>query len=396
MRIEPVDNELTAGSAPADNQSASVNRRPAPGIFVASTGQHVGKTTTSLGLFSALMKRVGTVAFMKPVGQELVKVDTSERVDKDTVLFHRRFNLKDRYTDMSPVTFPKGFTRDVVDGVVDIHTLEHRIRQSFLALEETSDMVLAEGTGHVGVGSIAGLDNARVAQILGLPVVMIVSGGLGSAFDSLALNKHACDRAGVPIAAVVLNRVLDDKREMVVDYMGRALARWNIPLLGAIPYNEVLASLRMDDYASLFKVPLLTGDTHRYRHFEHVRLVATTNEVFEQTIERRQLTITPASRRDIIESALLKHSEAKASGEPLEPGIIVTGRYEPDAEVVQMLADADLPMIYVPLNAFQVMQKISAHTAKIQIEDTAKVDLAIDLVERHLDVDRLSDLIPKR
>ncbi|TVR00912.1 MAG: cobyrinic acid a,c-diamide synthase [Spirochaetaceae bacterium] len=373
-----------------------MSERSASGVFVASTGQHVGKTTTSLGLFSALVKRVTTVAFMKPVGQELVKVDTSERVDKDTVLFRRRFNLQDRYSDMSPVTFPKGFTRDVIDGAVDIGTLEERISRSFLALSAGSDMVLAEGTGHVGVGSIAGLDNARVAQLLGLPVVMIVSGGLGSAFDALALNKHACDRAGVPIAAVVLNRVLDDKREMVVDYMGRALARWNIPLLGAVPYNDVLASLRMDDYASLFKVPLLTGTSHRYRHFDTARLVATTNEIFEQTIEQRQLTITPASRRDIIESALLKHNQAMASGVPLEPGIILTGRYEPDAEVVRMLDDSDLPMIYVPLNAFQVMQKISAHTAKIQIEDTAKVNLAIDLVERHLDVDRLTELIPKR
>ena len=381
---------MTSRSASEDPRKPSVGGRPARGVFVASTGQHVGKTTTSLGLFSALMKRVNTVAFMKPVGQELVQIDSSERADKDTVLFRRRFNLQDRYSDMSPVTFPKGFTRDVIDGRVEIGSLERRIRQSFLALSSGSETVLAEGTGHVGVGSIASLDNARVAQLLGLPVVMIVSGGLGSAFDSLALNKHVCDSAGVPIAAVVLNRVLDDKREMVVDYMGRALARWNIPLLGAVPYNDVLASLRMDDYASLFRVPLLTGTSHRYRHFDSARLVATTNEIFEQTIERHQLTITPASRRDIIESML---SKLAGSGAPLKPGIVLTGRYEPEPEIVRKLDEADVPMIYVPLNAFQVMQKITSHTAKIHVDDAFRVDLAIDLVEKHIDLDRLSDLL---
>lgn len=44
--------------------------------------------------------------------------------------------------------------------------------------------------GHVGVGSIIGLNNARVAKELGLDMILVSNGGLGSAFDQLELNRQ--------------------------------------------------------------------------------------------------------------------------------------------------------------------------------------------------------------
>ncbi|TVR72468.1 MAG: cobyrinic acid a,c-diamide synthase [Spirochaetaceae bacterium] len=365
------------------------------GLFIASTGQHIGKTTTSLGLFSGLLKRASRTAFIKPVGQEHVDVGAGVRVDKDSILFRLQFDLQDSWEAMSPVLFPRGFTRDYIDGTVETGSLEQKIVAAYRSLQVQADWVLAEGTGHVGVGSIADLDNARVAQLLGTPMVMIASGGLGSAFDSLALNKYACDRLNVPIAGVILNRVLPEKREMIIDYMGRALGRWGVPLLGAIPYDTILGHPCMDDFERLFEAPILTGETHRYRHFDQVRLVATSNEVYEQHMEPRQLTITPARREDIIETTLVKLDEARRSGmdpEPL-PGMILTGRYEPDEAVLRRLAAADVPMIYAPVNTFVAMQMISRHTAKIRVEDTEKVSRAIHLVETHVDLDALMDRV---
>ncbi len=362
-----------------------------PGIFIASTGQHIGKTTTCLGVFSGIAKRTSKVGFIKPVGQEFVEIGNEARADKDVILFREKFQLTDDYLHMSPVLFPRGFTRDYIDEKVRVESLKDSISTSFAALQQNSDFILAEGTGHVGVGAIADLDNAVVAKLLNVPMVLIASGGLGSAFDSLALNKFACDRMGIKIAGVILNRVLDEKRDMIIDYMSRALARWDLPLLGAVPYSQILAHLRMDDYARLFKVPLLTGESHRYRYFNHVRLVATSNEVYEQLIEPRQLTITPASREDIIESTLAKYQEScnQSATPDLKPGIMLTGRYEPRADLVKRLADADIPMIYAPVNTFEAMQKITKHTAKIRIEDSEKVNEAIQLVENNTDIDEL-------
>lgn len=55
-------------------------------VLMLSTGQHVGKTTTSLALVDILKKRLapsnGVVAYMKPVGQQHVAVGHGLRVDK--------------------------------------------------------------------------------------------------------------------------------------------------------------------------------------------------------------------------------------------------------------------------------------------------------------------------
>ena len=55
-------------------------------LLVLSTGQHVGKTTLSLGLVKHLQTKFydsgKQVAYCKPVGQQHVAVDRGLRVDK--------------------------------------------------------------------------------------------------------------------------------------------------------------------------------------------------------------------------------------------------------------------------------------------------------------------------
>src|SRR5271169_1900865 len=123
----------------------------AKSYFIASTGQHVGKTTACLGLFSGLKKRFSRVGFMKPVGQEHVETDCGRHVDKDVILFKDHFDLSSSYEEMSPVLFPQGFTRDFLDGKISEQELKDKITTSFKSISKVSDFILIEGTGHTGV-----------------------------------------------------------------------------------------------------------------------------------------------------------------------------------------------------------------------------------------------------
>ena len=66
-----------------------------------------------------------------------------------------------------------------------------------VTLQAAHEFVVIEGTGHCGVGSVLGWNNARVAATLGVDVVLVANGGIGSTFDDLALNVLAC-RAEAP------------------------------------------------------------------------------------------------------------------------------------------------------------------------------------------------------
>lgn len=64
------------------------------------------------------------------------------------------------------------------------------IKRGFRNICANNDFVVVEGTGHVGVGSVIGLSNARVARELGIDMVLVAKGGIGSTFDELELNRQ--------------------------------------------------------------------------------------------------------------------------------------------------------------------------------------------------------------
>lgn len=369
-----------------------------PSIFVAATNQHEGKTTACLGLLSGLWKRYKSVGFIKPVGQEHVTVNDSIPVDKDVILFKKCFDLPGQYPDMSPIIFKRGFTKEFIDGKVNSAHLEDKILKAYNKQAQTCDCMLAEGTGHVGVGSIANINNAKVAALLGLDVIMVTSGGLGSAFDLLALSKAMFDQHKVKVAGVILNRVKEDKREMVIDYMSRALKKWDIPLLGTIPYDRLLTMPTMKDFELLFKTKLLTGEKHRLRHFEKNRLVATSVEAYERLIIPSQLIITPSSREDIVFTTLKAHWDYKIKNpdQDLRAGFIFTGSSPPSDHIIKQIEKAEIPMLYSAKSSFMAMKMIGGYTAKINVEDQEKVHEAISVMERNIDFDLLCELMERK
>lgn len=356
-------------------------------VFIAATGQHVGKTTICLGVLASLLKKHSTIGFIKPVGQQHVKISQDLNVDKDVVLFKEYFNLDTPYEMMSPVIIPPGFTRLHLDQKITTAPLLEKIKSSYHEIASSHPYTIVEGTGHIGVGSIVDLSNARVASELGLEMVIIASGGLGSAFDELAINLALAKQYGVRVRGIILNKVLDDKREMIMEYFPKALKRWGIPLIGCIPYDEFLSSPTMRDYEGLFKTQLLSGEAHHYRHFQHIRLVAGAVTSHINEMVSNELIITPASRLDIIQETIKKHLEFPS----FEGGMILTGDHAPSKELIEQLNEADIPVIYTPMISYDVMKMITSYIAKIRLQDTPKVEEAIHLVEEHIDVELLFD-----
>lgn len=362
------------------------------GIFIAATGQHVGKTTCCLGILSGLCKRLGkeNVGFIKPVGQEHVKIHDQLHVDKDVRLFKEHFELSSSYEEMSPVLIPKGFTRQFLDGSVSAKVLQERILTAYQIISSTHAYTIVEGTGHVGVGSIVDLNNAQVAALLGLEVILIASGGLGSSIDELSLNIAKCEKHNVSVRGVILNRVIPEKQEMILDYFPRALKKWGIPLIGTIPYNHLLSKPCIRDFELLFKTELLSGHAHRYRHFHQTRLVATTFDVYNELIEPKQLVITPASREDIVLATLAAHTESRLDGIDLCGGMILTGRRQPSPKLLEVIQASDIPILYAPVPSYDAMKKITSFTAKTRRQDLKKVEEAKHLVEDNLNFDVLN------
>lgn len=358
-------------------------------VFIAATGQNVGKTTLCLGLIAALQKRFQSVGFIKPVGQRHVKIDGNINVDKDAVLFKEHFGLSSSWSNMSPVIIPSGFTRNYIDEEVTEEDLLENIQKAFQAISSQHDYTIVEGTGHVGVGSIVNLSNAKIAAELGLRMVIIASAGLGSAYDELALNIAMCQQYGVKVQGIILNRVMENKREMILEYFPKTLKKWGIPLLGCVPFSNSLSNPTIKDFETLFDTSLLSGHAHHFRTFAQIRLVAGSLQAYESELHPNELIITPASREDIILRTLEIHREYASRGKDFGGGMILTSRHPAREKVVEQIRTVDIPVLYAPLCSYDAMKMITSFTAKIRTEDTPKIASAIQLVEEHIDFDLL-------
>lgn len=385
------------------SSTTTKKRRP---IFVAATKQHVGKTTTSLALMSGLQKRFDKVGFIKPVGQQHVKVHSKAlgmeiRVDKDICLLKEQFHLDHiDYQHMSPVIIPRGYTKRYLDGEISHGQEVADIEESFRNVNEASDIVLCEGTGHCAVGSIVNVNNANVASLLGADMVLIANGGLGSAFDELELNRVLCEHYGVKIAGVVVNKVRADKYDQTKHYMSKALMKyWGVPLLGCIPDRPFLGCPALADLERLFKTELVCGHDHRFRHYsmDDMNLITTSLTRFLENIRSkmpRTLYLCHITRDDIILGFMAEYQRNRREGErPFEAALIVCGRkgkYEMADEVKDMFEGmGGAPVLVVEYSTHKAMQMIHDYTPKLNIDDKNRVRKAVEHYEPYIDFEEL-------
>lgn len=384
----------------------STQQRRARPIFVAATKQHVGKTTTSLALMSGLQKVFPKVGFIKPVGQQHVTVysptlDEDIRVDKDIVLLKEQFHLDHiDYRHMSPVIIPRGYTKKYIAGEISHEEQLEQIENAFGEVSRASDVVLIEGTGHCAVGSIVNVNNAQVASMLGASMVLIANGGLGSAFDELELNRVLCEKHNVPIAGVVINKVIPDKYEQTKHYMSKALQdTWGIPLLGCIPDRPFLGCPALADLEKLFHTELVCGHIHRYRHYsvKDMNLITTSLTRFLENIRSkspRTLYICHVTRDDIILGFMAEYQRNRRDDErPFEAALLVCGRkdkYQMADEVQDMFEGLEgAPVMVVGYSTHQAMQMIHDYTPKLNIDDKNRVGKAVEHYEPYIDFDLL-------
>ena len=377
-----------------------------PRVFVAATRQNDGKTTTALGLFGALKKRLGRIGYIKPVGQRFVEID-GKQIDEDIMLIDDTFHVQVPLEDMSPIAVEPDFTRRYIEHANN-EFFVRRLQHSFDRAAWEKDFVIIEGTGHAGVGSVFDLSNARVASLLGAKVIIVSGGGIGKPIDEVALNKALFDKEGVEIVGVILNKVLPQKREYIEDFGRRGLARLGIDLLGTIPDERVLADPELTQIRESIHGKFIHSPPNVRRRVRHVMIGAMSSGNIVDEFRPGTLIITPGDREDVILAALSSYALAPGGGagekplddgqiavsaatteDPLVTGIILSGNLRPHDSIMKLIRASNVPVIASPLESFAIASKINSMIVKTLPGDTEKIDKIQSLIETYVEVDRL-------
>lgn len=361
--------------------------RRAKRIFVAATRQNVGKTTISLGLIHALAKKYENVGFIKPVGQRYKIVDEA-KVDEDSVLINRIFHLTGQIEDMSPVAVEKGFTEHFLDGYMAGDS-SIKIKNAFNRVAEGREVVVIEGTGHAGVGSVFDLSNAKVAGMLNSNVILVAPGGIGNPIDEIMLNKALFDKSGVKLAGVIINKVIDKKFNKVSRYVKMALDRFGIPLLGVVPYVESLSKPTLQDFREELDMHVLCGEEHLDRQIKKTLVGAMEVKEAEKYIEDKSLIITPANRKDFI-NLIVRLNAGWFKTRKKISGLILSGNIPPKRRIYNMLKKEGIPTLLSRYDTYDVASRVHDLTVKIKSRDQRKVKLAIKMVEKYVNMDAVT------
>lgn len=365
----------------------------AKNIYVAATSQHVGKTTSTLGLVAVLQQKNINVGYCKPVGQQFVDLGDL-RVDKDALLFAKTMDFDIIPAIHSPVILGRGATTDYLDAP---HRFDYpaKIRAAAEVLDQQHELVIYEGTGHPGVGSVVNLSNARVAKLLDASVVMVVEGGIGSTIDRLNMSLALFRELEVPLIGVIINKVLPDKLSKVSKYVGQWLNKQGLPLLGVIPYEKSLSNPIMETIIHTVDGLVLMNEEYLDNRIEGIIAGSLVDNHDFRT--ERDLLLVSSSRRLCEAIERIAHGMAsinRADECPLA-GIIITGdgrhttKITDEITCTHYINKHHIPVITTYLDTYGAAVKISGIEVKINTRTPWKVTQANELIRRHVNLEAI-------
>jgi uncharacterized protein len=359
-------------------------------IFIAATGQNCGKTTTSIGLMHLALKKYRRVGFIKPLGPKPASFRRCT-VDKDAALIAQVFELEKDLRWMSPVVVHPDTTRRVVDGELSPRDLQERIMRAYEKLEQSCDFIIIEGSGHPGVGSVMKLSNARIAGMLNAPVLMVTGGGLGNVVDKICMGLALFEKEGVEVRAVLANKLVSEKRDRTLDYLTRALADYQMTVIGGVDYHPVLANPTLRRVSKLLELPIHGNKREMGRIIHHVQIgAASTQRVTELICDPSLLIVTSSRDELLVTLANLYKIPAYRSR---IVGLVIPG-IAPVSTITQMILDrSNIPYMRTERHTTAELYRIiTEDVSKITAADSEKLGLIRSLAETHINFDLLDQI----
>lgn len=376
-------------------------------IYITGFRQHAGKTVTSLGIISLLRKIMdpSRIGYIKPVGHELVELPDGTLVDKDADIMRMFSGIPDLDPRaISPVKLGSGFTQEFLraeDQLRETRKLEDAILSCLEGLSH-KEVVIAEGTGHPGVGGIVGLSNADVANLMNAGMIYLSGGGLGKALDMLEVDLSYFLYKKSRVRGIIFNKVIPKKmgsmRQLVTeDLMNSKYGAFGgrLRILGFLPEIDDLGKPSMRAIAEKYSGAEALGRTHSEAWETpclSTRIISMDADAFklEDYVRPRDVVILAASSRR--RSRKILDAYVRTDNRIQIGGLVLTcGKTDLlDAEIRKDILTIGLPTLLVKDDTASTEQKILEiyENTKLQTYDIRKIKEIEDLFAEHFPMDK--------
>ncbi|RZM27730.1 MAG: phosphate acetyltransferase [Pedobacter sp.] len=356
-------------------------------IFIASAEPYTGKSVIAFGLVNMLLSKTSKVGYFKPI----IAQEHPENKEQHIEAILDYFNLPINYAD----TF--AFTRQQM-----LHQAESENRSEVIdtviskykMIEDNYDFTVIEGSDFLGEGIAFEFEsNVLIAKNLGAPVVIVITGqGKGTAqVVNTAINiyRNFLSR-DVQVLGIIANMVkpeyADDVRQLLSAQLPAGL------MVTVIPMDSGLQSPTMGEITRTLGAKVLFGEEMMASQVDNFVTGAMMLPNFLNHIKENVLIVTPGDRGDIIIGALQAN---QSSNYPKVAGIVLTVGSIPDAPVMRLIEGLQtvIPIISVKTGTFETSNAIGSIHSRITKDNKKKIELAIDVFEKYVDIQALDDKI---
>ena len=354
-------------------------------VFIATSEPYSGKSIIVIGLVNMLLGKTKKVGYFKPI----INADPKEKKDDHIAAVTEYFGLSINYDD----TF--AFTRSQALQMVQNRSQGEMIDiiiSKFKKLEEAYDFTLIEGSDFVGEGIAFEFDaNISIAKNLAAPVIIVISGENKTTAQIVtsAITVFQNFRAReVQVLAVVVNKVNTEQAEDVKQLLTTQLDREII--IAVIPLEKSLKSPTMGEINESLGGKLLFGEDQLGNQVDHFVTGAMQVPNFLNYLKENVLIVTPGDRGDIIISALQANL---STSYPKISGMVLTAGFEPEEPLMRLIKGSPsiMPIISVKTGTFETTAKLGAIQSRMTSGNRKKIQLAIDVFEKYVDVKALDE-----
>jgi phosphate acetyltransferase len=340
-----------------------------------------GKSAVALGVMEALAS-LGRVGYFRPI------IASGERPDNDIELIRRRYRLPQTYQESY------GAVVDDLRAMSDHDRYEQllkRIMEAYRRLDETTDLLLVEGSDFTEASRALEFDfNADAANHLGCPVLLVVRGSGRSVermLEVVQLAHGSLTGRGCTILATICNRVdpavMEELRARVHEVVGDepAYVLPEVPELAAPTVAEVAEAL-----AARFLRPVAGAEDPGTRHeVGHVIVGAMSLPHFLDHIGDGDLIITPGDRADLIVGSLA----SRFSGTyPNIAGLVLTGGLVPEPSILRLidgLGGSQVPVLAVDTDTYRTAATVAGVRGVLTPDSERKIAAALGVFGEHVD-----------
>jgi phosphate acetyltransferase len=340
-------------------------------IYIAAPEPETGKSTIALGLLHRLAATVAKVGVFRPI----TRLGEDRDYILELLLAHTTAGLP--YEQCVGVTYQQlhADSDAAIAGIVE----------SYHAMAQACDVVVIVGSDYTDVTGPAELSvNARIAVNLGAPVLLAVSGKGRTAYQvasvvAVCLSELAVQRAHT--AAVVANRCEPAQLDAVAEAL-----RTFAPRSYVLPEEPLLSAPTVSELQKAVTGTMVSGDAELVGREAMGVLVAgmTADHVLER-LRDGMAVITPGDRSDVVLAVASAHA---AEGFPSLCCLILNGGFELHPSIAALVSGLRLrlPIITTTLGTYNTASAVASARARVTATSQRKIDTAVELVERHVDV----------